>query len=165
MPNRSLQGTFTAFAPLRGKALERGIFSMGIIRLVFLLALATFMSGCEYAFSDVATRIRYALLVKSALLHLSKNETVTIALRPDHWPDGCRKGEGYRLVLSPYRGGKQVASGDIVITCKGGGIYYTGMGSENIYVAQEMAIEKKTEDELRITLRKTNSGTEIVGLE
>jgi predicted alternative tryptophan synthase beta-subunit len=68
-------------------------------------------------------------------------------------------------VLSPYRGGKQVASGDIVITCKGGGSYYTGMGSETIYVAQEMAIEKNKEDELRITLRKTNSGTEIVGLE
>jgi hypothetical protein len=138
---------------------------MEMVRLVLLLAVAAFMSGCEYAFSDVATRIRYALLEESTLLHLSKNETVTITLRPDHWPDACRKGQGYRLVLSPYRGGKQVASGDIVITCKGGGSYYTGMGSETIYVAQEMAIEKNKEDELRITLRKTNSGTEIVGLE
>jgi len=136
-----------------------------MVRLVLLLAVAAFMSGCEYAFSDVATRIRYALLEESTLLHLSKNETVTITLRPDHWPDACRKGQGYRLVLSPYRGGKQVASGDIVITCKGGESYYTGMGSETIYVAQEMAIEKNKEDELRITLRKTNSGTEIVGLE
>jgi hypothetical protein len=136
-----------------------------MLRLVLLLAVATFMSGCEYAFSDVATRIRYALLEESTRLHVSRHDTVTIALRPDHWPDACRKGEGYRLVLSPYRGGKQVASGDIVVTCKGGGSYYTGMGSENIYVAREMAIEKKTEDELRITLRKTRSGTEIVGLE
>jgi len=136
-----------------------------MIRLVPLLAAATFVSGCEYAFSDVATRIRYALLEESALLRFSKNETVTIALRPDHWPDACRKGMGYRLVLSPYRGGKQVASGDIVVTCKGGGRYYTGMGSESIYVAQDMAIEKKPEDELRITLRKTQSGTEIVRLE
>ena len=136
-----------------------------MVRLVLLLAIAAFMSGCEYAFSDVATRIRYALLEESTVLHLSKNETVTIALRPDHWPDACRKGKGYRLVLSPYKGGKQVASGDIVVTCKGGGSYYTGMGSETIYVAQEMAIEKNKEDELRITLRKTNSGTEIVGLE
>jgi hypothetical protein len=138
---------------------------MEMVRLVLLLAVAAFMSGCEYAFSDVATRIRYALLEESTLLHLSKNETVTITLRPDHWPDACRKGQGYRLVLSPYRGGKQVASGDIVITCKGGGSYYTGMGSENIYVAQEIAIEKNTEDELRITLRKTDSGTEVVRLE
>jgi len=139
---------------------------MKMIHLVSLLAMATFLSGCEYAFSDVATRIRYALFQESILLHLSKNETVTVALRPDHWPDACRKGEGYRLALSPYRGGKQVASGDIVITCKGGGNgYYTGMGSENIYVVQEMAIEKKAEDELRITLRRTNSGTEIVRLE
>jgi len=135
------------------------------VRLVLLLAIAALLAGCEYAFSDVATRIRYALLKESALLQLSTKETVTIALHPDHWPDACRKGEGYRLVLSPYMGGKQVASGDIVVTCKGGGSYYTGMGSESIYVALEMTIEKKTEDELRITMRKTQSGTEIVRLE
>jgi hypothetical protein len=113
----------------------------------------------------VATRIRYAVLEKSAQLKSSTDETATITLRPDHWPDACRKGEGYKLVLSPYKGGKQVATGDIVVTCKGGGSYYTGMGSENIYVSKEIAIEKKTEDELRILLRKTASGTEIVGLE
>ena len=52
-----------------------------------------------------------------------------------------------------------------MVTCKGGGTYYTGMGSEKIYVVREMAIEKGTEDELRITLRKTDSGTQIVGLD
>jgi len=130
-----------------------------------VFAIATFLSGCEYAFSDVATRIRYALLEESSSLHTSKNETVKIALRPDHWPDACRRGMGYRLVLSPYKGDKAVASGDIVVTCKGGGSYYTGMGAEKIYVAREMAIEKGAEDELRITLRKTGFGTEIVGLE
>jgi hypothetical protein len=72
---------------------------------------------------------------------------------------------GYRLVLSPYKGGKQVATGDIVVTCKGGGVYYTGMGSEAVYVLEEMAIEKKPQDELRITLRKTGAGTQIVGLD
>lgn len=134
-------------------------------RVVLVFATAAFLSGCEYAFSDVATRIRYALLRESTLLHSSKNEAVKIALRPDHWPDACRRGMGYRLVLSPYRGGKEVASGDIVVTCKGGGSYYTGMGSEKIYVAREMAIEKRTEDQLHIALRKTDAGTEIVGLE
>ena len=99
------------------------------------------------------------------MLRASKNESVTIALRPDHWPDACRKGMGYHLVLSPYKGGKQVATGDIVVNCKGGGTYYTGMGSETIYVAEELAIEKKPEDELRITLRKTGSGMQIVRLE
>lgn len=138
---------------------------MGMIGLVLLLAVVPFMSGCEYALSDVATRIRYALLKQSALLHLSNNETVTLALRPNHWPGACRKGEGYRVVLSPYRAGKQVASGEIVVTCKGGGSYYTGMGSEKIYVVEEMAIEKQPADELRITMRKTSFGTEIVGLE
>lgn len=130
-------------------------------RVVLVFAIAPFISGCEYAFSDVATR----MLRESTFLHASKNETVKIALRPDHWPDACRSGMGYQLVLSPYRGGRQVASGDIVVTCKGGGSYYTGMGSERIYVAREMAIEKRPEDELHITLRKTDSGTEIVGLE
>ena len=72
---------------------------------------------------------------------------------------------GYRLVLSPYKGGKQVPTGDIVVNCKGGGVYYTGMGSETIYVAEEIAIEKKPEDELRITLRKTAAGTQIVRLD
>lgn len=137
---------------------------MTMIRVVLLLMMAM-LSACEYAFSDVATRIRYRLLEESASRHMADNETVTIALRPDHWPDECRKGQGYRLVLSPYKGGKQVATGDIVVNCKGGGIYYTGMGSESIYVTREMAVEKKKEDELRITLRKTNSGIEIVALE
>jgi hypothetical protein len=130
-----------------------------------VLAAAVLVSGCEYAFSDVATRIRYALLDESAALQSSRDETRTIALRPDHWPDACRKGEGYRLVLSPYKGGKQVPTGDIVVTCKGGGGYYTGMGSEKIFVAKELAIDKKSTDELRITLRKTASGTEIVKLD
>ena len=88
-----------------------------------------------------------------------------VSLHPDHWPDACPKGMGYRLVLSPYKGGKQVASEDIVITCKGGGSYYTGLGSESIHVAQEMAIEKNAADELHITLGKTAAGTEIVRLE
>jgi len=29
-------------------------------------------------------------------------------------------------VFSPYKGNKQVAVGDIFVTCKGGGVYYTG---------------------------------------
>jgi hypothetical protein len=130
-----------------------------------VLAIAALLCGCEYAFSDVATRIRYAVLEESARLRLSSSESSTIALRPDHWPDACRKSMGYRLVLSPYKGGKQVATGDIVVNCKGGGVYYTGMGSEMVYVTEEIAIEKKPEDELRITLRKTGAGTQIVRLD
>ncbi|HET9405255.1 MAG TPA: hypothetical protein VFO57_11805 [Burkholderiales bacterium] len=132
---------------------------------VLFLALAALAGGCEYAISDVATRVRYALVYESTLLDLSGKESAVITLRPDHWPDGCSKGAGYRLVLSPYRGGKQVAVGDIHVDCKGGGVYYTGLGSESIYVVREFAIEKKKEDELRITLRRTPKGTEIVKLE
>lgn len=136
-----------------------------MLRVALLLAAAVATCGCEYLLSDVATRIRYSLLRESAQLRASSSETATFALRPDHWPDACRRGQGYRLVLSPYKGGKEVATGDIVVTCKGGGGYYTGMGAESIHVTREMAIEKKTEDELRITLRKTSAGTEIVKLE
>lgn len=127
--------------------------------------LATALCGCEFFLSDVATRIRYALIEESARLQASAGETATFSLRPDHWPDACATGQGYRVVLSPYKGGKQVKVGDIFIACKGGGVYYTGLGAESIYVSREIAIEKRTEDELRITLRKTASGTEIVRLD
>lgn len=43
--------------------------------------------------------------------------------------------------------------------------YATGFGSVDIYVTREMAVEKKADDELRITLRKAAKGVEIVGLE
>ena len=92
---------------------------MSMVRLAFALVLATLLSGCDYAFGDVATRIRYALLRESTLLQWSGNDTVTISLHPDHWPDACRIGQGYRLVLSPYKGGKEVASGDIEVTRQG----------------------------------------------
>lgn len=138
---------------------------MHTIRIALLVAIIAGASACEYAFSDVATRIRYRLLAESASLRDSGHETAVIAMQPDHWPDPCRRGQGYRLVLSPYKGGKQVATGDIVVNCQGGGSYYTGMGSESLYVVREMWVEKKKEEELRITLRKTSKGIEIVSLE
>lgn len=131
---------------------------------VFLLTALVFLTGCEYFVSDVATRIRYALVDESARLLASGSETATVSLRPDHWPDACRGG-GYRLTLRPYQGGKYVAVGDIIIDCRGGGGYYTGMGAETIYVTQPLTIDKGTDDALRITLRKTTAGTEIVRLE
>jgi hypothetical protein len=139
--------------------------SLHMIGIALRLVIIVGASGCEYAFSDVATRIRYRLLAESASLRDSSNETAVVAMQPDHWPDQCRRGQGYRLVLSPYKGGKQVATGDIVVNCKGGGSYYTGMGSENVYVAREMWVEKKNNEELRMTLRKTSAGVEIVSLD
>lgn len=140
-------------------------YGMRRIRIGLLVGLIAGASACEYAFSDVATRIRYRLLAESASLRDSSNETAVIAMQPDHWPDHCHRGQGYRLVLSPYKGGKQVATGDIVVNCKGGGSYYTGMGSENVYVAREMWVEKKNNEALRMTLRKTSAGVEIVSLD
>lgn len=136
-------------------------------RKIFLLLLAStiWVSGCEYVLSDVATRIRYSLLDAKAELQGSQKETLTLALRPNHAPDGCKSGAKYRVVLSPYKGNKQVAVGDIDVYCDGVLRYYTGFGSEEIRVAREMAVEKNAEDEVRITLRKTSSGIEIVGLE
>ena len=128
--------------------------------LISLLATAV-LGGCEYAFSDIATRIRYALADAKDELHASGKDTLTVTVRPNHAPDGCQGGASYRVVLSPYRGNKQVAVGDIDVHCEGRRHYYTGFGSENIYVTRVMTVEKKADDELRIALRRTSS----VGLE
>jgi hypothetical protein len=133
--------------------------------LLLAIASSALIAGCEYAFSDVATRVRYALVEENIKLQLSTSESATIAIDPDHWPDGCEQGAGYRLVLSPYQGGKQVAVGNIDVYCKNGQRYYTGLGSEQIYVTREMAVEKKSGEEVRITMRKTSAGTEIVALQ
>jgi len=131
--------------------------------VLLVSALAT--SGCKSLFSDVATRIRHALLKESARLRSSADQQLSFSLRPDHWPDGCRGDAGYRLVMTPDRGNKQVSSGDIVVYCLKGGKYYTGMGDETIYVTREIAIEKHKHDDLWITLEKTPRGTEIIRLE
>lgn len=131
---------------------------------MLVIAAAALAAGCQYAFSDVATRIRYALLDQQAALEASAAAAATLTLRPDHWPDGCRQGQGYRLVLSPYKGGKQVPTGEIHVQCTGGGQYYTGMGSERVYVASEMSVVKKVDENLFIEVRKTPTGMEIVSL-
>lgn len=122
------------------------------------------LSGCEYFVSDVATRIRYALVRESAALLASDEVERIISLRPDHWPDACAGDAGYRLTLSPYQGGKSVPVGDIHVSCKSGGPYYTGMGVETIYVTQELVVDKRADEHLLITLRRTDRGTEIVNL-
>lgn len=134
------------------------------MKSALLIAAAVLAAGCQYAFSDVATRIRYALLDQQAALEASGSAAATLSLRPDHWPDGCRQGRGYRLVLSPYRGGKQVPTGEILVQCTGGGQYYTGMGSERVYVTSEMSVVKKADEDLVITVRRTPGGMEIVSL-
>jgi len=132
------------------------------------LAAAAFLflvAGCQYVLSDVATRIRYALNDARNQLQQSEKDTLTIALKPNHAPDACPGGAGYRVVLSPYKGNKQVAVGDIDVHCQRARHYWTGFGSEGIYVTRVLSIEKKADDELRITLRKTPAGVEIVSLD
>ena len=128
-------------------------------------ALLFLANGCEYVVSDVATRIRYALNDARIELQQSEVETLTIALKPNHLPDACPGGSGYRVVLSPYKGNKQVAVGDIDVHCQRARHYWTGFGSEGIYVTRVLSVEKKADDELRITLRKTPAGVEIVSLD
>lgn len=137
--------------------------STKLLALILLPAVLA-AAGCKYAFSDVATRIRYALLAAQGDVRSSPSGMVTLSLQPDHWPDNCRKGAGYRLVLSPYKGDKQVAVGDIVVHCHGGGQYYTGLGSERIYVSRELSVEKQPGEELHLVLRRTSAGVEIVEL-
>jgi len=133
---------------------------------LWVTAVAVFaIAGCEYVLSDVATRIRYALNSAKSQLEQSEKDTLTIALKPNHAPDACPGGSGYRVVLSPYKGNKQVAVGDIDVHCQQRHHYWTGFGSEGIYVTRVLTVEKKVDEELRITLRKTPAGVEIVALD
>ena len=133
--------------------------------LVVGLLAATALAGCEYFMSDVATRIRYRLDEARVELERSDKETLTIALRPNHRPDSCGADSGYRVVLSPYKGNKNVAVGDIEVHCERRHHYWTGFGSEGIYVTRVLSVQKKADEELRITLIRTPSGVEITALE
>lgn len=123
-----------------------------------LIAAAILVSGCEYFGSDMATRIRYKLGDARAQLLASQDDTASLELRPNHWPDSCGKAPRYRVVLKPYRGGKQVASGDIMVFCEGGTHYWTGMGSEKLVVDRELAVEKGADETLYFTLHKREAG-------
>ena len=140
--------------PDNGYTLARMPLRLAISMLLLILA------GC----SDVATRIRYTMLDALGDLEKSKEPSTTVTLRPDHWPDAC-PGRGYRLTISPFKGGKQVKTGDITIACKGGRTYYTGLGSEKINVPRELTIEKRSDEALRVTLRKSATGVDLVALE
>jgi hypothetical protein len=129
-----------------------------------VVAWSLFLAGCEYAFSDAATRVRYALVRAEFVMRMTGSETDNLALNPDHWPDGCGGTEGYQLAVSPYKGDKQVAVGDIDVYCQNGRRYYTGFGSERIHVAKKMTVEKKPGETLHLVLRKSASGVEIVEL-
>lgn len=133
------------------------------VGLLALVVAALGASGCEYAFSDVATRIRYALqgVLSSPP---ADGRTTVLRLRPDHWPDACPGDGGYTLKVVPYRGGKQVAVGDILIACTGRHSYATGLGSERITVAGDLTVEKRRDQDLEIEIRGRADGIEIVAL-
>lgn len=128
-----------------------------------LLVLALGAAGCEALFSDVATRVRYALVRAEADLGPAVGSTHTFTVDPDRWPDGCG-GKGFRLTLIPYRGGKQVPVGDVDVRCADGHPYWTGFGSPTITLAQELSVAKGPGESVSITLRRTTSGVEIVAL-
>lgn len=130
------------------------IRALGAALLVFAAA------GC----TDIATRIRFGIEDAHAKAESSSQDSISVVLRPNHSPDGCREGAGYRLVVRPYSGGKQVPAGDIDVFCNGSGHYWTGL-SEKIRVPGELVVEKKADDEIRVTLRKTPAGFEIARLE
>ena len=134
-------------------------------RLLWALAAAIALAGCEYLGTDVATRIRASLLEAKAQLEKSGQQSMTIILKPNHWPDHCADPAGYRVTLSPYKGNKQAAVGDINVQCQGKRTYYTGFGSDGIFVTRDLTVEKKPGEALRVTLRKSKAGLEIVGLE
>lgn len=136
--------------------------SAAVCRLGVVVAMVV-LSGCEYAFSDVATRIRYALQ-QTLAAPPAEGQTTVVRLRPDHWPDACPGDGGYTLRVVPYRGRKQVPTGDILIACRGRGSYATGLGSEQIAVAGDLTVEKTRDQDLEIEIRGRARGIEIVAL-
>lgn|SRR5262245_17509070 len=140
---------------------SKGTLPGRFIAIMLVLSATSFLTGCEYAFSDAATRIRYALLAQSWRVQAS-DTPVTVTVYPDHFPEGCDS--NYRVVLSPYKGGKQVPVGDIFVHCQSGQRYYTGFGSEQIYVTKEIFIEKRAGEAVTLSLHKTASGSEIVDM-
>jgi hypothetical protein len=125
------------------------------------VALAT--PACEYVGSDAATRVRYDLGRETVVFRASSAETTTITVTPDHWPEGCG-GVGYTLRITPDDGHKQVRTGDIFVRCDDGHPYYTGLGSERIYVTRELQIARKSGEPVQIVMRKTEKGVELVEL-
>src|SRR5262249_7774028 len=131
-----------------------------MIRRLALITLLAATSGC----TDIATRIRHEIEEAQAKLETSPQDSISVVLRPNHSPDGCQEGAGYRLVVRPYSGGKQVPAGDIDVFCNGSRHYWTGL-SEKIRVPGQLVVQKKADEEIRVTLRRTPAGFEIAGLE
>ena len=92
-----------------------------------------------------------------------REETRTITVTPDHWPEGCG-GVGYKLRITPDDGKKMVKTGDIFVTCDSGHPYYTGVGSERIYVTRELTVAKRSGEPVQIVMRRTDKGVELVEL-
>jgi hypothetical protein len=133
------------------------------VKWLAFAAAALILAGCERLVSDIATRVRYALRDAAAELHSSSAEARVVTLTPNGWPDGCKSGARYRLTLSPYKGGKQVPAADIDVLCDGRNHSYTT--GTRLLVARQMSVEKGPDEPVKITLRKTAKGIEIVGLE
>jgi hypothetical protein len=119
--------------------------------------------GCETLVSDIATRIRFELRDAAQALAASPDDTITFHLEPNGFPDGCQSGAGYQVTLSPYQGGKAVAVGDIIVQCQGGRSYGTGL--EGVTVAQTVSVEIPAKEAIKVTLRKSAIGIEVVALE
>jgi hypothetical protein len=120
-------------------------------------------ASCEYIGSDAATRVRYDLAREAAVFQAMNADSRTITVTPDHWPEGCG-GVGYQLRFTPDDGRKAVRTGDIDVLCDDGHPYYTGMGSERIFVTRELTIAKKSGEPIQIVMRKTDKGIELVEL-
>ncbi|MFY9288221.1 MAG: hypothetical protein WAO98_06930 [Alphaproteobacteria bacterium] len=132
------------------------------IALTLAGAFVFFLSGAERLTSDIATRIRYALRDGAGTLALVSDKARAFSVRPNVWPDNCKNAKGYRIVISPYKGNKQVESADINVYCHGGRQFYTGT---ELIVRKKMSVEKSGEEAVIFILGKTEKGTEILSLE
>lgn len=129
---------------------------------VVLLACLLLATGCETLVSDMATRIRYQLRDAAADMKRRGRVELEVQISPNHWPDNCLPGAGYRVRLLPYRGGKVVPVGDIIVECHGKRHFGTGL--DGVFVADELIVEKDPADPIRFLLRSTPDGIEVVSI-
>ncbi len=133
------------------------LLGAGAVALVVLLG--AFFLGFERLVSDIATRIRYALRDGEFLMQATGRDSHVVTLAPNGWPDGCGE-QGFRVVLSPYKGNKVVPAADIDVYC-GKRHYSTGTA---LIVPRGMSVQKPADGSVSLTLARSPAGITITEL-
>ena len=138
----------------------KNVLRLGAAMAAFVLLMVALFLGFERLVSDIATRIRYALRDGELLMLATGRDSHVVTLAPNGWPDGCGE-RRFRVVLSPYKGNKQVPAADIDVHCANRHHYWTGT---LLIVPRQMSVEKEAGGGIALTLTRTPAGITITDL-